>query len=380
MSKRDYYEILGVSRDASADEIKKAYRKLALKYHPDKNPDDKPAEEKFKEAAEAYEVLSNPDKKSRYDRFGHQGVGGAGGAGGFGGMNMEDIFSQFGDIFGGFGGGFSGGGRGGGRRVNRGSNIRIKVKLTLEEIVNGAEKKVKVNKLVSCAPCSGTGAQSSSSYTTCHTCGGTGHVTRITNTILGQMQTSSTCPTCEGEGRMISEKCRHCHGEGVVRGEEVIKINIPAGVEEGMQLSMSGKGNAAKRGGIPGDLIIAIEEVEDENLKRDGNNLFYDLYISFMDAALGTSVEVPTVEGKAKIKIDPGTQPGKILRLKGKGLPSVNSYGRGDLLVNINIWVPKTLSKEEQKMLENLKESENFKPQPDKREKSFFSRMREYFE
>jgi molecular chaperone DnaJ len=379
MAKRDYYEVLGVSRDASADEIKKAYRKLALKYHPDKNPDDKQAEDKFKEAAEAYEILSNPDKKSKYDRFGHAGVGGAGGGGGYNSMNMEDIFSQFGDIFGGFGG-FSGQGSRGGRRVNRGSNIRIKVKLTLEEIANGAEKKVKVSKLVSCGTCSGTGAKSSSSYTTCSTCGGTGHVTRIANTILGQMQTSSTCPACDGEGRIIADKCRDCHGEGVVRGEEVIKINIPAGVEDGMQLSMNGKGNAAKRGGIPGDLIIAIEEIEDENLKRDGQNLFHDLYISFADAALGTSVEVPTIEGKAKIKIDPGTQPGKILRLKGKGLPSVNSYGRGDLLVNINIWVPKALSKDEQKILEGLRDSQNFAPQPDRQEKSFFSRMREYFE
>jgi molecular chaperone DnaJ len=379
MAKRDYYEVLGVSRDASADEIKKAYRKLALKYHPDKNPDDKQAEDKFKEAAEAYEILSNPDKKSKYDRFGHAGVGGAGGGGGYNSMNMEDIFSQFGDIFGGFGG-FSGQGSRGGRRVNRGSNIRIKVKLTLEEIANGAEKKVKVSKLVSCGTCSGTGAKSSSSYTTCSTCGGTGHVTRIANTILGQMQTSSTCPACDGEGRIIADKCRDCHGEGVVRGEEVIKINIPAGVEDGMQLSMNGKGNAAKRGGIPGDLIIAIEEIEDENLKRDGQNLFHDLYISFADAALGTSVEVPTIEGKAKIKIDPGTQPGKILRLKGKGLPSINSYGRGDLLVNINIWVPKALSKDEQKILEGLRDSQNFAPQPDRQEKSFFSRMREYFE
>jgi molecular chaperone DnaJ len=378
MAKRDYYEVLGVSRDASADEIKKAYRKLALKYHPDKNPDDKQAEDKFKEAAEAYEILSNPDKKSKYDRFGHAGVGGAGG-GGYNSMNMEDIFSQFGDIFGGFGG-FSGQGSRGGRRVNRGSNIRIKVKLTLEEIANGAEKKVKVSKLISCGTCSGTGAKSSSSFSACSTCGGTGQVTRIANTILGQMQTSSTCPACDGEGRIIADKCRDCHGEGVVRGEEVIKINIPAGVEDGMQLSMNGKGNAAKRGGIPGDLIIAIEEIEDENLKRDGQNLFHDLYISFADAALGTSVEVPTIEGKAKIKIDPGTQPGKILRLKGKGLPSINSYGRGDLLVNINIWVPKALSKDEQKILEGLRDSQNFAPQPDRREKSFFSRMKEYFE
>ena len=294
MSTRDYYEVLGVSRSASAEEIKKAYRKLALKYHPDKNPNDKKAEENFKEAAHAYEILSNTEKRSKYDRFGHAGVGGSSGHGNYGGMNMEDIFSQFGDIFGGFGGGF-GSSRGGGRRVNRGSNIRIKVKLTLEEIVKGCEKKVKVSKLISCNECNGSGAKSASSFTNCTTCGGSGHVTRITNTILGQMQTSSTCPACDGEGRIIAEKCNSCHGEGVVRGEEVIKINIPPGVDEGMQLSMSGKGNAAKRGGMPGDLIIAIEEIEDENLKRDGVNLFYDLYISFADAALGTSVEIPTV-------------------------------------------------------------------------------------
>ena len=379
MSTRDYYEVLGVSRSASAEEIKKAYRKLALKYHPDKNPNDKKAEENFKEAAHAYEILSNTEKRSKYDRFGHAGVGGSSGQNSYGGMNMEDIFSQFGDIFGGFGGGF-GSSRGGGRRVNRGSNIRIKVKLTLEEIVKGCEKKVKVSKLISCNECNGSGAKNSTSFTNCNTCGGSGHVTRITNTILGQMQTSSTCPTCDGEGRIIAEKCNSCLGEGVVRGEEVIKINIPPGVDEGMQLSMSGKGNAAKRGGVPGDLIIAIEEIEDENLKRDGVNLFYDLYISFADAALGTSVEIPTVEGKAKVKIDPGTQAGKMLRLKGKGLPSVNSYGRGDMIVNINIWVPKTLNKEEQKILEELRNAENFKPQPDRREKSFFSRMREYFD
>jgi molecular chaperone DnaJ len=382
MSKRDYYETLGVSRNASADEIKKAYRKLAIKYHPDKNPDDKSSEEKFKEAAEAYEVLSNPDKRNKYDRFGHAGVGGASGGGyGGGGMNMEDIFSQFGDIFGGagFGGGFGGSGSRG-RRVNRGSNIRIKVKLTLEEIANGCEKKVKVTKFVSCSTCSGTGAKSSSAFKTCPTCHGSGQVSRITNTILGQMQTTSTCPSCDGEGKIISDHCNTCHGEGIVRGEEVIKINIPAGVADGMQLSMSGKGNAAKRGGIPGDLIIAIEEIEDDNLKRDGNNLFYDLYISFADAALGTSVEVPTIEGKAKIKIDPGTQAGKMLRLKGKGLPSINSYGRGDILININIWVPKSLTKEEQKILEAFRDAENFQPQPDRKEKSFFNRMREYFE
>ena len=378
MSKRDYYEILGVSKNASSEEIKKAYRKHALKYHPDKNPDDKTAEDSFKEGAEAYEILSNSEKRSKYDRFGHAGVGGGNGGFGGGGMNMEDIFSQFGDIFGSGFGGFSSHSRG--RRVNRGTNIRIKVKLTLEEIAHGCEKKIKVNKYIACSSCDGSGSQNASSYSTCSTCRGSGQVTRVTNTILGQMQTASTCPTCEGEGKVITDKCKTCHGEGIVKGEEVIKVNLPAGVEEGMQLSLSGKGNAAKRGGIPGDLIVVIEEIEDENLKRDGNNLFYDHYISFTDAALGTSVEIPTIEGKAKIKIEPGTQPGKILRLKGKGLPGINSYGRGDILVNINIWVPQILTKEEQKVLEKLRHAENFQPQPDKREKSFFSRMKEYFE
>ena len=380
MSKRDYYEILGVSKSASAEEIKKAYRKLALKYHPDKNPDDKTAEDSFKEGAEAYEVLSNSEKRSKYDRFGHAGVGGGHGGFGGGGMNMEDIFSQFGDIFGAAGFGGFGGQSSRGRRVNRGTNIRIKVKLNLEEIAHGCEKKIKVNKYIPCSSCGGNGAQNASSYTTCSTCRGSGQVTRVTNTILGQMQTASTCPTCDGEGKMITDKCKACHGEGIVKGEEVIKVNLPAGVEEGMQLSLSGKGNAAKRGGIPGDLIVVIEEIEDENLKRDGQNLFYDHYISFADAALGTSVEIPTIEGKAKIKIEPGTQPGKILRLKGKGLPGVNSYGRGDILVNINIWVPLTLTKEEQKILEKFRTAENFQPQPDKKEKSFFNKMKEYFE
>ena len=380
MSKRDYYEILGISKNASAEEIKKAYRKHALKYHPDKNPDDKTAEDSFKEGAEAYEVLSNSEKRSKYDRLGHAGAGG--GHGGFGGgsMNMEDIFSQFGDIFGAAGFGGFGGQSSRGRRVNRGTNIRIKVKLNLEDIAHGCEKKIKVNKYIPCSSCGGNGAQNASSYSTCSTCRGSGQVTRVTNTILGQMQTASTCPTCDGEGKMITDKCKACHGEGIVKGEEVIKVNLPAGVEEGMQLSLSGKGNAAKRGGIPGDLIVVIEEIEDENLKRDGQNLFYDHYISFADAALGISVEIPTIEGKAKIKIEPGTQPGKILRLKGKGLPGVNSYGRGDILVNINIWVPLTLTKEEQKTLEKLRTAENFQPQPDKKEKSFFNKMKEYFE
>ena len=319
MSKRDFYEILGVSKNADAEEIKKAYRKLAIKYHPDKNPGDTQAEEKFKEAAEAYEVLSDANKRQRYDQFGHAGVGGAAGGGGFhgGGMNMDDIFSQFGDIF---GDSFFGGGRsrsGGGRRVNRGTNLRIKVKLNLQEIASGTEKKIKVNKMVSCNTCSGSGAKGGS-YDTCKSCNGQGVVTRVTQTILGAMQTQSTCSTCSGDGRIIKDKCSTCHGDGVVRGEELITINIPAGVADGMQLSMSGKGNAAVRGGVNGDLIIAIEEEEHEELKRDGGNLFYDCYVNFADAALGTSIEIPLVEGKAKIKIEPGTQSGKVLRLKGK--------------------------------------------------------------
>ncbi len=379
MSKRDYYEILGVSRNAPADEIKKAYRKLAIKFHPDKNPGNKEAEESFKEAAEAYEVLSNAEKKGKYDRFGHSA--GAGSASG-GGMNMDDIFSHFGDIFGGAfgGGGGFGGQQGRGRRVNRGSNIRVKVKVNLSEIANGCEKKIKVSKQIQCNSCSGQGAVNTSDFSSCSTCRGTGQVTRITNTILGQMQTASVCPTCEGEGKIITNKCKSCIGEGVVRGEEIISINLPAGVEEGMQLSMGGKGNAAKRGGIAGDLIVVIEEVEDENLKRDGNNLFYEHYISISDAILGSSAEIPTIEGKAKIKIEPGTQPGKTLRLKGKGLPTINSYGKGDLLVNINVWIPQNLDKEEQKIIEKIKDSENFKPKPGKQEKGFFSKMKDYFE
>lgn len=386
MSKRDYYDVLGVAKNASAEEIKKAYRKLAIKYHPDKNPDDKSAEEKFKEAAEAYEVLSSPDKKQRYDQYGHAGVGGAAGGGfGGGGMNMEDIFSQFGDIFGGGGSPFDsffGGGSQsrGGRKVAKGSNLRIKVKLTLEEIANGAEKKIKVNKQVTCKTCDGTGAKDKSSVSTCKTCGGSGAVRRVTNTILGQMQTTATCPTCHGSGQQITAKCNVCHGEGTVRGEETITINIPAGVSEGMQLSMAGKGNAAPNGGIPGDLIILIEELPHETLKREGNNIVYDLHVSIIDAAIGASVEVPTIDGKAKIKIDPGTQSGKLLRLKGKGIPEVNSYHRGDEIIHVNIWTPKALSSEERALLEKLRESPNFKPQPGKNDKSFFDKMKEYFE
>jgi molecular chaperone DnaJ len=382
MAKRDYYEVLGLGRDASEGDIKKAYRQMALKYHPDKNPGNKEAEDKFKEAAEAYEILSDADKRNRYNQFGHQGVGGAGGNGGQG-MNMDDIFSQFGDIFGNhnpFESFFGGGGSGGGRRyVNRGSNLRIKVKLTLEEIANGVEKKLKVNKKIGCSSCSGTGAQNGSAFSKCGTCNGSGQVRRVTNTILGQMQTASTCPTCQGEGQTITNKCKSCQGQGTMMGEEVISINIPPGVGEGMQITVSGKGNAAERGGVPGDLLIVIEEVEDPYLKRDGNNLHYDLYISIPDAALGTSLEVPTVDGKAKIKIEPGTHGGKVLRLKGKGLPQLNSHFKGDLLVNINVWTPQTLSSDEKKILEKLKASDNFIPHPGKGDKSFFEKMKEYF-
>ncbi|HPF02974.1 MAG TPA: molecular chaperone DnaJ [Bacteroidales bacterium] len=381
MEKRDYYEVLGVSRNATKDDIKKAYRKQALKYHPDKNPGDKKAEDNFKEAAEAYEVLSNDDKRTRYDRFGHAGLGGAGN--GFsGGMTMEDIFSSFGDIFGDAFGGFGGFGssRRSSRRVNKGSNLRVKVKLNLQEIANGTEKKIKVTKYVSCSVCGGSGAADSDSTSTCSTCHGSGHVTRVTNTILGQMQTSSVCPACGGEGKTITKKCPACYGEGIVQKEEIIKINIPAGVGKGMQMTVSGQGNAARRGGVNGDLLVVIDEEEHQSLIRDGNNLIYNLYISIPDAVMGTHAEVPTVDNNVKIKIDPGTQPGKILRLRGKGLPEVNAYGRGDLLVHVNVWIPKNISREEARMMEKLKETESFTPKPDKNDRSFFDRMRGYFE
>lgn len=382
MEKRDYYEVLGVSKSADATEIKKAYRKLALKYHPDKNPGDKEAEEKFKEAAEAYDVLSNEEKKRRYDQFGHAGVGGAGQGGFGGGMSMDDIFSQFGDIFGSFGG-FSGfGGFGGGRsarRVNRGTNLRVKVKMNLQEIATGIEKKIKVKKYVACQHCNGTGAKDGKSYSTCSTCKGSGQVTRVQNTILGAMQTTSTCPTCEGEGKIINEKCTFCNGEGVLMSEEVISINIPAGVGEGMQLSLSGKGNAARRGGVNGDLIVLIEEEEHPELVRDGNDLLYNVFIGYPEAVLGETVEIPTIEGKVKVKIEAGTQPGKILRLRGKGLPDVNGYGKGDLLAKVNVWIPKNLSKDEKKLVERMKEAEGFKPGSGDK-KSIFSKMKDFFD
>lgn len=385
MEKRDYYEVLGVSKSADATEIKKAYRKLALKYHPDKNPGDKEAEEKFKEAAEAYDVLSNEEKRRRYDQFGHAGVGGAGQGGFGGGMSMDDIFSQFGDIFGSFGG-FSGfGGFGGGRsarRVNRGTNLRVKVKMNLQEIATGIEKKIKVKKYVACQHCNGTGAKDGKSYSTCSTCKGSGQVTRVQNTILGAMQTTSTCPTCEGEGKIINEKCTFCNGEGVLMSEEVISINIPAGVGEGMQLSLSGKGNAARRGGVNGDLIVLIEEEEHPELVRDGNDLLYNVFIGYPEAVLGETVEIPTIEGKVKVKIEAGTQPGKILRLRGKGLPDVNGYGKGDLLAKVNVWIPKNLSKDEKKLVEKMKEAEEaegFKPGSGDK-KSIFSKMKDFFD
>jgi len=381
MGKRDYYEILGVSKEATKEEIKKAYRKQALKYHPDKNPGDKKSEENFKEAAEAYEVLSNDEKKGRYDRYGHAGMGNNGGGFSGQGMTMDDIFSSFGDIFGDAFGGF--GGFGGGRRgqrVNKGSNLRVKVKLTLQEIAAGAEKKIKVNKYDTCDSCGGTGAADPSSISTCSTCRGSGNVTRLTNTMLGQMQTTSVCPACGGEGKTITKKCTTCYGEGIVQKEEIIKINIPAGVGKGMQMTVGGKGNAPRRGGINGDLLVVIDEEEHPELIREGNDLIYNLFISIPDSVLGTHVEVPTVDNNVKIKIEPGTQPGKILRLRGKGLPEVNGYGRGDLLVNVNVWIPKSLNKDELKIFEKFRDSDSFTPDPDKNDKGFFERMKGYFE
>ncbi len=382
--KRDYYEVLGVSKSASAEEIKKAYRKVAMQYHPDRNPGDKAAEEKFKEAAEAYEVLSDSDKKAQYDRFGHAGVGGRSGGFGGGGMNMDDIFSQFGDVFGDdiFGSFFGGGRRGGGgtrARGTRGSNLRVKIRLNFEEMANGATKTIKVKKYVGCTTCGNTGAKDKGGVQTCATCGGTGQVRKVQNTFLGQMQTVTTCSSCNGEGTTISNKCTSCKGEGRVYGEETVHIEIPAGVQEGIQLSMSGKGNAGERGGASGDLIILIEEESHPELQREGLNVVYDLHISFTDAVFGTQLEVPTIDGKAKIKIPAGTQSGKIFRLKGKGFPAINSYERGDEMIHVNVWTPQTVSSEEKEILERLQDSPNFRPQPNKSDKSFFERVKEMF-
>jgi molecular chaperone DnaJ len=372
--KKDFYEILGLSKNATAEEIKKAYRKKAIEFHPDKNPGNKDAEENFKKAAEAYEVLSNPNKKAKYDQYGHAAFDGASGyGGGAGGMNMDDIFNQFGDIFGsafGGGGGFSGGFGGGGQRRMKGSNLRIKVKLTLEEVANGVEKKVKVKRKIQ-AP--------GVSYRTCGTCNGSGQVLRVTNTILGRMQTATTCPTCGGAGQSISSKPANADAQGMILEDETVSIKIPAGVVNDMQLKVSGKGNDAPGNGIPGDLIVAIEEIEHEFLKREGENLHYDLYISVAEAALGVSKEIEAIGGKVRIKLEDGIQSGKILRLKGKGIPSINSYGNGDLLVHINVWTPKTLNKEQREFFENMLTDENFMPQPEKSDKSFFEKVKDMF-
>lgn len=381
MAKRDYYEVLGVSKTATVDEIKKAYRKMALQYHPDRNPGDKEAEEKFKEAAEAWDVLGNEEKRRRYDQFGHAGVGGASGAGGFGGgFSMEDIFSQFGDIFGGhFGGGFGGfGGGGRQRQVRRGSDLRIRVKLSLKDIAHGVEKKLKLKRYVACKHCNGSGADGDN-FETCSTCNGSGVVNRVQRTVFGQMQTQGVCPTCSGEGKIIKKKCSHCGGEGIVAEEETITVSIPAGVMEGMEMPIKGKGNAARRGGVPGDLRVQFEEEVNEELVRDENDLIHNVLISIPTAINGGTIEIPTVDSKAKIKIEPGTQPGKVLRLKGKGLPSVNGYGNGDLLVNIGVYIPEDLSKDERKLIEKLDESDNFKPTASAK-RNFFTRFRSMFE
>lgn len=384
MAKRDYYEILEVTKNADADSIKKAYRKIAMKYHPDKNPGNKTAEEKFKEAAEAYEVLSDPDKKAKYDRFGHAGMGDFSG-GSRGHYTAEDIFSQFGDVFGDRGGPFEaffGGGRSSGGQAytgQKGTNLRIKVSLTLEEIAKGVNKKIKVKKQVKCYNCAGSGAKDSDSMKSCNTCSGSGYVRQIKNTFLGQMQTTTVCPTCNGAGRIVTSNCSVCKGNGTTLNEETIDIEIPAGVESGMQLSMRGKGNAGRGGGPAGDLLITVEELTHEDFVRDGMNIIYELYVNFVDAVLGTQVEIPTLDGKVKIKIPPGTQSGKLFRLKGKGMPSVQQYGRGDHIINVSVWTPKTLTKEETAILEKLRQSPNFQPTPGKEDRGFFERMKDYF-
>ena len=368
MAKRDYYDVLGISKNADNKDIKKAYRKIAIKYHPDKNPGDTQAEDKFKEAAEAYEVLSNNEKRQQYDQFGHAGMRGS--AGGFGGgMNMDDIFSQFGDIFGGGFGGF-GGGRRGGRRVIKGSNLRIRLSLNLKEILEGVDKKIKVTRLVNAEGVT---------YDSCNTCKGTGQVTRVSKTILGQMQTASTCQACNGVGKAIKDRPSGSDSHGMIKEQETVKITIPPGVEDEMQLKVSGKGNAAPFDGINGDLLVLINVEEHESLTRDGRNLHYDHYISFADAALGASTQIPTIAGKVKINLEKGIQSGKILRLKSQGLPSLNSYGKGDLLVHINVWTPQKISSKEKKFFEEAQSSKNFQPQPTKNDKSFFDRVKEMF-
>ena len=389
MAKRDYYEVLGVDKSASAEEIKKAYRKMAIKYHPDKNPGDKEAEEKFKEAAEAYSVLSDADKKARYDQFGHAGVEGSGPdfSGGFG--NLNDILNDlFGGAFGGGFGGFSGfgGGFGGQRgqrqqRVYRGRDIRVRVKLTLEEIAKGVEKEISIEKNVPCSECGGKGAKNSSDIKTCPACQGSGQVQRVVNSFLGQTVTYSTCQQCGGEGKIISNPCRSCNGTGLVRKRETIKVKIPAGVEAGMQLTLQGEGHAAKNNGINGDLLVVIEEHEHANLKREGNNLYYTKVISVVDAMLGAEVSIPCLDGDYKIKVDAGTQSGEVVRLRGRGLPSVNGYGgTGDLYVKIAVWIPKRLSKEEKEIIESLRNKESFKPNPSKEDKSFFDKIKDLFD
>jgi molecular chaperone DnaJ len=387
MSKLDYYEILGVGKDASEAEMKKAYRKLAMKYHPDRNKGDADAEEKFKEAAEAYEVLRDPQKKARYDQFGHAGVNGQGGFGGGVEFDVEDIFSRFGDIFGGgfFGEDIFGGGRTrsrGGRRQpgTPGSDMKIRMPLTLEEIAFGTEKTLKVKKQVVCDTCSGTGAASDSDFETCGTCNGMGEVRQVTRTMLGQMVNVQPCPTCQGEGRIIKNKCKTCNGEGRVKGEETIKVSIPSGVSNGNYITLRGQGNAGRRGGQAGDLIVLIEEKEHEHFVRDGNNIYYDLGLSIPDAVLGSEQEVPTLKGKAKLKIDEGTQPGKLLRMRGKGIIGLNNSGEGDQFVRINVYMPKNLTADEKKAIESLKDSENFSASNQtKEEKSFFSKMKDVF-
>ena len=390
MAKRDYYEVLGVDKNASADEIKKAYRKLAVKYHPDKNPGDKEAEEKFKEAAEAYSILSDADKKAKYDQFGHAGVDGAGPdfSGGFGNLNdiLNDLFGgAFGGGFGGFsgfGGGF-GGGRGGQRqqRVYRGRDIRVRVKLTLEEIAKGVEKEISIEKSVPCSECGGRGAKNSSDIKTCSACGGTGQVQRVVNSLFGQAVTYSTCQQCGGEGKVITNPCRSCGGSGLVRKRETIKVKIPAGVEAGMQLTIAGEGHAAKNNGINGDLLVVIEEQEHPDFKREGNNLYYTKIVSLPEAILGAEVEIPCLDGPRRIKIDAGTQSGTVTRINGKGLPTVNGYGgTGDLYVKIAVWIPKKLDKEDKAVIESLRDKEAFKPNPTKEDRSFFEKLKDWFD